>query len=482
MRTIILALLVCAAAFGQCGALTINPVTLLLDCVGSGGGGSGTVTSVGLAGTAAQITVTGATPITTSGSWTLSIPSVLTLPGTVNKLTLTPPTTGATFTLADNSTLATAGAFASTLTFTGATNVTFPTTGTLSTTTGTVTSVATTSPITGGTITGTGTIACATCGVTGTGLQQFASTTSAQLAGVLSDETGSGLAVFGTSPTLTTPRIAAIAEAGGTNVITTFTNGRAGINRATKVGMLSVTGSTFTATGTVTTNGTTTIAGSGTLFTTELAVGAQITVNAQTRQVTAIASDTSLTVELATSSGGAGLSMTAVINPLFDFIESGGSPIVTYTKDRSNNWNFSMSTGGGTLSSSANASGLFYGSFLGVGGSSIISGSPQFGVTSGALGRIGEIIKGAASQTADFIQFQDSSAGVKGGVGASGGVYTTPVAVASLPTCAAGTAGMHHAVTDSNAASFTAGIGAVVVTGGSTKVPVYCDGTNWLIG
>ena len=36
-------------------------------------------------------------------------------------------------------------------------------------------------------------------------LSQFAATTSAQLAGVLSDETGSGAAVFGTSPALTTP-------------------------------------------------------------------------------------------------------------------------------------------------------------------------------------------------------------------------------------------------------------------------------------
>lgn len=69
---------------------------------------------------------------------------------------------------------------------------------------GTVTSIATTSPITGGTITTTGTIACATCGVTGTGLGQFASTTSAQLAGVISDETGTGVAVFGTAPTFTT--------------------------------------------------------------------------------------------------------------------------------------------------------------------------------------------------------------------------------------------------------------------------------------
>ena len=36
-------------------------------------------------------------------------------------------------------------------------------------------------------------------------LSQFAATTSAQLAGVLSDETGSGAAVFATSPTLVTP-------------------------------------------------------------------------------------------------------------------------------------------------------------------------------------------------------------------------------------------------------------------------------------
>ena len=42
---------------------------------------SGTVTSIGLAGTAAEITVTGASPITTSGSWTLSLPAALTFTG-----------------------------------------------------------------------------------------------------------------------------------------------------------------------------------------------------------------------------------------------------------------------------------------------------------------------------------------------------------------------------------------------------------------
>ncbi len=43
--------------------------------------GTGSVTSVGLAGTAAEITVTGSSPITTSGSWTLSLPTAMTLTG-----------------------------------------------------------------------------------------------------------------------------------------------------------------------------------------------------------------------------------------------------------------------------------------------------------------------------------------------------------------------------------------------------------------
>ena len=47
------------------------------------GKGSGSVTSVGLSGTANQITVMGSTPITTSGSWTLSLPAALSI-GTDN--------------------------------------------------------------------------------------------------------------------------------------------------------------------------------------------------------------------------------------------------------------------------------------------------------------------------------------------------------------------------------------------------------------
>jgi hypothetical protein len=82
---------------------------------------------------------------------------------------------------------------------------------------GTVTAVTGTSPISssGGTAPA---ISCPTCGVTGSPLSQFAATTSAQLAGVLSNETGTGLVVFGTSPTLITPVLGTPASGVATNL------------------------------------------------------------------------------------------------------------------------------------------------------------------------------------------------------------------------------------------------------------------------
>lgn len=63
-------------------------------------------------------------------------------------------------------------------------------------------SFAATSPLSVTFPSGVVTYACVTCGVTTNPLSQFASTTSAQLAGIVSDETGSGSLVFGTAPTL----------------------------------------------------------------------------------------------------------------------------------------------------------------------------------------------------------------------------------------------------------------------------------------
>lgn len=72
-----------------------------------------------------------------------------------------------------------------------------------------------TSPIT---ISAAGAIACATCGVTGSPLSQFAATTSAQLLGVISDETGSGLAVFNNAPTFIAPALGTPSSGVATNI------------------------------------------------------------------------------------------------------------------------------------------------------------------------------------------------------------------------------------------------------------------------
>ena len=123
--------------------------------------GSGTVTSVGLAGTSNQITVTGATPITTSGSWTLSIPTNPTLPGTTTGTfsgNLTGNVTGNASTataLAANPTNCTAGNYPLGIDASGNVESCTPAAGA-----GTVTLINTTAPIAGGPITTTGTVTC----------------------------------------------------------------------------------------------------------------------------------------------------------------------------------------------------------------------------------------------------------------------------------------------------------------------------------
>jgi hypothetical protein len=92
---------------------------------------------------------------------------------TINGNTITAGT--GTLTLAGGSTLATSGANSITFTSTGPTTVTLPATGTIATTSNT--------------------------------LNSFANTTSAQLTTVITDETGTGSAVFSTSPILTTPTL-----------------------------------------------------------------------------------------------------------------------------------------------------------------------------------------------------------------------------------------------------------------------------------
>ena len=116
-------------------------------------------------------TGTATTNLVYSTSPTLVTPTIGAATATsINKVAITAPASASTLTIAEGSSLITSGAYAITLTSTATTGVTLPTSGTLY-----------------GTATG--------------------SITSAQLLGSLSNETGTGSAVFGVSPALSSPYI-----------------------------------------------------------------------------------------------------------------------------------------------------------------------------------------------------------------------------------------------------------------------------------
>ena len=237
-----------------------------------------------------------------TGSFTVDKSGNLLLSGSVNKITMTAPATGATLTLADNSTFITSGAYSSTFTFTGATTLTFPTSGTVTalgnTTTGSGSIVLATSPTlvtpalgtpssatltnatglpisTGLTGTGTGVLTALAVNVgsagafvtfngalgtpssgnltnctgispsnisgLGAGVATWLGTpSSANLAAAVTDETGSGSLVFATSPTLVTPDL-------GTPSAATLTNAT-GLPISTGVSGLGTGVATFLAT------------------------------------------------------------------------------------------------------------------------------------------------------------------------------------------------------------------------------------------
>jgi hypothetical protein len=157
---------------------------------------AGTVTSVGLAGTANQITVTGTSPITSSGSWTLALAGAFgsnpTATGQVHNSTgANAASWSATPTLGASGT-------AGTLAFGNATSGTV----TLGTVTGALGSVTASLPA------NTGTIAELNLAQSWAATQTFG--TNISIGGVTpTGATGTGNIVFATSPTLTTPTLGA---------------------------------------------------------------------------------------------------------------------------------------------------------------------------------------------------------------------------------------------------------------------------------
>jgi len=173
---------------------------------------------------------TGITSTVTNNVVTFDIDStVATLTGaqTLTNKTLTLPTIGATGAVFTGSTSGTTTLLASATA--GTTSITLPA--------------------------ATGTVA-----LTNNKLSAFAATTSAELAGVISDETGSGALVFATSPTLTTPNIG-VATATSVNKLTLTAP-------ATSATLTIANGATFATAGAFSTTLTSTAATSVTLPTT----------------------------------------------------------------------------------------------------------------------------------------------------------------------------------------------------------------------
>lgn len=69
-----------------------------------------------------------------------------------------------------------------------------------------------------------------TIALTNSGLSQFSASTSADLAGIISDETGTGSLVFGTSPTLTTPSFTSVVNGGVTITLPSTTDTLVGLS------------------------------------------------------------------------------------------------------------------------------------------------------------------------------------------------------------------------------------------------------------
>ncbi len=135
--------------------------------------------------------------------------------------------------------------------------------------------------------------------------------------------------------------------------------------------------------------------------------------------------------------------------------------------------------------STPNVGGIFYG--RNVNGTAPVSIGAYVSLesTEPTLTTSSGLIVNNGDRTAPIALFQDNGTAVLtvadgGRVTSSSGFVITPVTVAGLPSDPVD--GMRHSVTDSNAVSFTAGIGAVVAGGGTTHVPVFFDGTNWRIG
>lgn len=223
---------------------------------------------------------------------------------------------------------------------------------------------------------GTGNITCSACGVTSSPLSQFAATTSAQLASILSDETGTSLVVFNTSPTLITP-VLGVATATSINGLTLTAS--TGVFTLTNAKTLAVTNSltlSGTDSTTITFQGTDTYVGRATTDTltnkTYDTAGTGNTFKINGTTITAIGGNTA---KVGTVAGVLISGNCVSIDANLNFIDAGGA--------------CTTGGGGGTVNSGTANQMTYY-----AGTGTVVSGNANFTVSSGAmtLGVAGSVV------------------------------------------------------------------------------------------
>lgn len=211
----------------------------------------------------------------------------------------------------------------------------------------------------------TGNIACPTCSTSANNLSFFASTTSAQLAGIISDETGTGSLVFANTPTFLSPILGA-ATATSINGLTltsstgvfTLTNGKT-FSVANSLALVGVDSTTLTFQGTDTYIGRTTTD----TLTNKTLDTANNTLKIAGNSITAIAGNTAT---VGTTSGVLTSGHCVSIDANANLVDAGGA--------------CTTGGGGGTVNAGTAGQIAYYGT-----SSTIVSGNPNLTISTGAL-------------------------------------------------------------------------------------------------
>ena len=230
-------------------------------------------------------------------------------------------------------------------------------------------------------------------GLTANPLSQFAATTSAQLAGVVSDETGSGSLVFATSPTLVTPAL-------GTPSAVVLTSGT-GLPISTGVSGLGTGVATFLATPSS--------ANLISAVTDETGTGSLVFGTSPTINTATVTTPSAASIPLITKGA---LSQTASLQ---EWHNSAGTVLTSVDKDGYLQTPRLVITNGGNIIDSASTTPYFG------------FGSNQIIIYARNAAYKPLVIQGAASQTADLQEWQNSAGTVLAKITSAGNI-TAPSA------------------------------------------------------